>query len=72
MDTGDAWPPQRGEHADIYAGEHRALEAVNTSTHPAAQREEDKPDSGKNSSHNDTTIDTTKGVKDEHNPLQNR
>ncbi|PHH45844.1 recombinase XerD [Pluralibacter gergoviae] len=61
------------ESTQIYAQVSiRALQAVHTSTHPAAQREEDKPDSGKNSSHNDTTIDTTKGVKDEHNPLQNR
>jgi integrase/recombinase XerD len=50
----------------------RALQAVHAGTHPAEQREEEKTDRKKNNSHNDTTIDTTKGVRDEYNPLQDR
>lgn len=50
----------------------RALQAVHASTHPAEQPENEKPDSIDNNSYSDTTIDTTKGVSDEYDPLQDR
>jgi len=50
----------------------RALQAVHASTHPAEQSENEKPDSISNNSYTDTTIDTTKGVSDEYDPLQDR
>ncbi|MTD29005.1 hypothetical protein GK011_18905 [Erwinia sp. J316] len=46
----------------------RALQAVHASTHPA----ECSADNGENKSHNDTTVDTTKSMQNEHNPLQDR
>ncbi len=49
-----------------------ALQAVHASTHPAEQRKEEKADRLGNNGHNDTTPDTTKGARDEHDPLQNR
>lgn len=50
----------------------RWIQAMHASTHPAEQPENEKPDSIDNNSYIDTTTDTTKGVSDEYDPLQNR